>query len=160
MGTDGESLRAYLDNMRLNKTSFAARMGITKQGLYQIFKSGEFGPDTIHKVEKASGRPWIEIKNGNVVGNVPREIKEPTSLYGRQDFKDKYLRQLEKSVRVEEELQSIKVSLNQLTVDMVALTERILQGQRELFQELTDFFRKSGSREFSPGAKRQRTGKS
>lgn len=87
-------------------------------------------------------------------------IVEPKSPGHGQDFKDRYINQLEKSVKVEEELRGVRVSLDQLTVDMVALNERVLQGQRELFRELTDFFRKSGSNEVSPGAKRQRSGKS
>lgn len=69
MKHDGDSLRSYLDQNQIGKTDTATKLGMTKQGLYQLFKSKEFGPDTAGKLDRVLGSKWREVK----VVNVSRE---------------------------------------------------------------------------------------
>lgn len=81
--TDGKAFLAFVNKQRLNKTKLAANLGMSKQNLYQLFRSKEFQEDTIKNIEKATGEKWSQIKTVNIVVNVPHETQaeDPTNVY-------------------------------------------------------------------------------
>lgn len=75
MAPDGIILKAFIETGNLRPVRIYESMGISKQAFYKLYQSNEFEPDTIHKLEKAIGKKWAEIKEMNIDVNVPRETK-------------------------------------------------------------------------------------
>lgn len=75
MQKEGTILRSYAEKNNIGTLELAKKLNISKQGLYQLYKSKAFAPDTIARIEKALQLKWGEVK-GNIEGNVPRETKQ------------------------------------------------------------------------------------
>lgn len=93
MASDGEILRAYLDLKDINKVQFAKDLKMSQQNLYQLFRSKNFTPATVKKVEGVLGTTWKHIESTNIGTTKPLYIEEPES-----DYKSKYISLLEKQV--------------------------------------------------------------
>lgn len=91
MHNDGFLFRKYVESHKLNKTQLAKKLGMSKQNIYQLFKSRKFEPDTIAGIEKIIGVKWKDIKDVNIVVNIEGEekqtngavVNEPEVPYGR-----------------------------------------------------------------------------
>lgn len=91
MHTDGFYFRHYVDAKKLNKTDLAKKLGMSKQNIYQLFRSRVFEKATIDNIEKVTGAKWKDIKNVNIVVKVDGEekqtngavVNEPEVPYGR-----------------------------------------------------------------------------
>lgn len=82
MATDGQKLKAYVDQRGLNKTKLAEAMGMTKQNLYQLFKSVEFAKSTIENIEKGVHDKWANIQKVNIDVNIQEEDREVRQTEG------------------------------------------------------------------------------
>jgi plasmid maintenance system antidote protein VapI len=59
--SDGAILKAHLEKQGINKTKFAASLGMSKQNLYQLFESKVFKPDTVTLLEKKFRVRWEKL---------------------------------------------------------------------------------------------------
>lgn len=76
MRADGHIFEAFVNEKKMNKTQLASDLGMSKQNLYQLFKSKEFKADTINNIEKITGIKWDKIKLVNIDNNVSRETNQ------------------------------------------------------------------------------------
>jgi transcriptional regulator with XRE-family HTH domain len=59
-------LKAFLDLHKINKQRLAGRLKMSKQNLYQLFKSKELQADTVKAIEKELKVSWAQIKEQSV----------------------------------------------------------------------------------------------
>lgn len=59
---EGAIFKQYIESKGLNKTELAADLLMSKQNLYQLFKSKELQPETIVKIERKFRVKWEKIK--------------------------------------------------------------------------------------------------
>lgn len=82
MSHHGEKFRAFVEGRGMNKTKLAGDLGMTKQNLYQLFKSKVLQPETIKKIERHMKVTWADIDTVNI--DAPREtVEEPEADYSQ-----------------------------------------------------------------------------
>lgn len=91
---DGSILEAYLNSKRINKQEFAKRLKMSKQNLYQLFKSKEMQPETKASLEAVIGLKWQEIEQAgkdlvNIAVNNAR--KGSFQANGTPDYRDEII---------------------------------------------------------------------
>jgi predicted transcriptional regulator len=61
---DGKYFRTYIEQQGINKTQFAEDHSLSRTGLYNLFKTKKFSPDTIAWIEKIFKIKWEDVKRG------------------------------------------------------------------------------------------------
>jgi hypothetical protein len=141
---EGAKLKTYLDQKRVNKTALAKALGMSKQNLYQLFASRQLEAATKNKIERELKVKWenidgvnIDLKAGQPVQEAQPEPDHLTKLadaaYLGQKNVERMIAMLEEK---EKALADIKASLAMVQPNMIALTEKIREGQRDHAQRL------------------------
>lgn len=73
---DGAILKAFIKEKKLNRTKLAKDFGMSKQNLYQLFKTKTFEADTLNTIEGKFRVKWEKIKE-QVNIDVPRATTRP-----------------------------------------------------------------------------------
>lgn len=153
--TDGEVLKYYIDNQSNSKIKIAKELEISKQTLYQYFRSKTLAPETKRKLEDHFGK---EIFTGNTIINMQKEkAAAVANLINKNkvnstDYRDDYIQSLkeqihllkEKNEKLEgqlsinlNEIQSNqKVLMTMLTVAMSHAAEFFSHGDEEKARSL------------------------
>lgn len=91
---DGAIFHAFVESKDLVKKDLATELGMSKQNLFQLFKSKDFEPETIIKIENRFKKKWEAIKkevnidlNSEALGQVLTDV-ETTYLTRRRNLKN------------------------------------------------------------------------
>src|SRR5687768_11803738 len=104
---DGAILKAYINGKNIKREVLAKGLKVTRQNLYQLYKSIQLKPETKSALERELKAKWSEIEsagqkfiNDNIGVNVSREKDNARVVsfktQGGQDYKDGYIAALDK----------------------------------------------------------------
>lgn len=156
-----DNLKKIRGLLGITQQQFADKFKVTL-AMQKSYEGGKAEPDLLYLtlISEFLGVVIKDLTSKNLSASFLKErVEKVTAIEipaNDQDFRELYYRQLEKNLKVEERLTSIEQSLTQMITkgDGIALTEQILEGQRELYRELVSSLSKSGSKKVLPDAKR------
>jgi transcriptional regulator with XRE-family HTH domain len=129
---EGLQLKTYIENQRVSKKIIAEELGMTRQNLYQLFKSGELTPETKKKFINYFKENIFNIDTSTLQPVMKKNPDPPD-----QDLNKKYIALLETAYKEKTELlQKVESNLAQLPEMMVDLTTKAISSQHELSLEL------------------------
>lgn len=152
---DGAILKAYIKDRKLNRTKLAADLGMSKQNLYQLFKTRAFEADTINTIERKFRLKWEKIKE-TVNIDVPRATTKPQTAQKGQiatnGAKEDYLsgKNLENFSEAHRVLASIVHAQSgsrqdQVLAPILGVIQEVFQGKKQVtIDELLKELRKAG----------------
>jgi predicted nucleotidyltransferase component of viral defense system len=130
---EGLQLKTYIENQRVSKKIIAEELGMTRQNLYQLFKSGELTPETKKKFINYFKENIFNIDTSTLQPVMKKNPDPPQD----QDLNKKYIALLETAYNEKTQLlQKVESNLAQLPEMMVDLTAKAISSQHELSLEI------------------------
>lgn len=126
--TDGETLKQFIDNQPKSKISIAQQLGISKQTLFQYFKSQTLESETKAKFEKLFSKPiFTERKRTEVNHNhfplQNNDVQYTESLKAQIKILENHCSFLQRTY--EEKISSLETNLKESLSNQVVMMRQI-----------------------------------
>lgn len=140
--TEGQQLQLFIDNQTIPKVRIAEALGMSRQNLFQMFKSQFLAPETKKKFEDYFKTTIFTKENFNTQGSFKKQTQIKQVSYNDKDAKIESLQYENIQLRLErieanlkESLSNQSVMMRQVAVAMHLAAERYAGNDKKKLQE-------------------------